>query len=138
MGAPKGNQSGFKHGGEGALKAIQHGRPFVGLVADVERAVREQLYEEGYLGMLEEIAVELHTVKKLFYAAVKKAASEGDLPQMDTFTKRYGWLANSAGRAWQNYVQARALSNRTMSYDDLVQELVREEADNEQEHDSTK
>lgn len=98
----EGNQAhlGDACGGEGALRRLADGAPFVGLAHDAELAVTAELETEGRAAIVRRAAVRLESVARLFYAAVEKASSEGDLEKLDRYAQRYGWLQASALRAW--------------------------------------
>ena len=96
----QGNQAGLVHGGEGALRAIREGRAFKGLAAQCEREVVADLEASGRGAMLREIAQRSHTAMRLYWGAVQSAVDAGDLDKLDTYIKKFGWLAGVAGRAW--------------------------------------
>jgi len=95
-----GIQNGLKHGGEGAVKAIQKGDPFHGLAAETEQAVSAELVNSGAYSMIEKNAVRLQTACELYWGAIMKAAETGDLQSLDHYVARYGWLASVSLRAW--------------------------------------
>ena len=96
----EGNQAGLVHGGEGALRHIREGTAFKGLAAQCEREVQADLEASGRGEMLLEIAARSHTVLRLYWGAIQNAVDKGDLDKLDTYCKRFGWLAGVAGRAW--------------------------------------
>jgi hypothetical protein len=101
-GAPVGNQNArVVHGGAGAVRRIQGGRPFVGLAAQEEAQVIEDLETSGRGELVREAAVRLHTAMRLYWGAVQTAADAGDLERLDSYCARFGWLASSALRAWR-------------------------------------
>ena len=100
MSAKPGNQTTLKHGGEGAIKAIQHGTEFTATVKDAENDVRAELESVGSLEMIRKNAIRLQTACDLFWGAVLKAASEGDIPHLNGYLARFGWLAGVSLRAW--------------------------------------
>lgn len=95
-------RAGFQdeHGGAGAVRSIQQGRPFRGLAAQEEAQVIEDLESLGRVALVKENAVRLQTATRLYWGAVQKAADDGDLKKLDSFIARFGWLAGSALRAW--------------------------------------
>ena len=99
----EGNQAAkIVHGGAGAVRRIQEGKPFVGLAAQEEANVTADLEAVGgRAALVKEAAVRLHTAMRLYWGAVQAAADAGDLEALDKFTKRFGWLANSALRGWE-------------------------------------
>lgn len=96
----KDNQSAVKHGGEGAIRRISEGKPFLGLAADEQRAVENQEQNEGRAALVKMNAIRLQTALNLYWLAVEKAAADGDLPGFDRYVARYGWLAGVTLRAW--------------------------------------
>jgi len=123
----RGNQNGLKHGGEGAVKAIQHGKPFQGLAAQEEENVAADLEAQGRAAMVEEQATRLHTAARLYWAAVQKAADSGDLQKLDAYIARFGWLASASLRAWEQVRKEDAARPKALDYDQLVKELKRNE-----------
>ena len=95
------NQNAVKHGGAGAVRRLQENRSFVGLAAQEEQAVKEELETGGRAELVIEAATRLHTCMRLYWNAVCTAADAGDLDKLDTYAKRFGWLATSALRAWR-------------------------------------
>lgn len=95
----KHNQSAYKHGGEGALKRIQEGKPFIGLAAAEQERVESQLSLVGSLGIERNLMTRLVTATNLYWNAIEKAAQEGDLIALDRYIQRFGWLATSSLRA---------------------------------------
>lgn len=95
----KGNQLAVKHGGEAGIKALTTGEPFTGLAKQAEDNARERLETDGRVAVVRETAIRLQAVADLFYAAVQKAADDGNLALLDRYAARYGWLAASALRA---------------------------------------
>jgi hypothetical protein len=91
-----------RHGGAAAYRAITTGEPFDGLAAEEEQRVVTDLANGGQRSMLEELAVRLHTCARLYYAALQSAVDKGDLEKLDTYAKRFGWIAGKAGKAWRD------------------------------------
>jgi hypothetical protein len=96
----EGNTGPLRHGGEGAVKAIQLGLPMVGLAREAELAVYDELETRGRYAIVVRNASRLQATADLFWGAVEKATAEGSLPKLDRYVKRYGWLTTSALRAW--------------------------------------
>lgn len=94
------NQSALKHGGAGALKQIQDGKPFTGLAAAEEQRVQTEYELAGRLELEKQTAIRLQTVQNLYWDAINKAAQDGDLIALDRYVARYGWLAGVSLRAW--------------------------------------
>jgi hypothetical protein len=101
----KGDQHGLVHGGEGAVKSIQHGEPMRGLAASTEQVVRSELEVSGRYAMVQNAAIRLETAARLYWDAFVKAANDGDLDKVDKYAARYGWLAGCALRAWAGVKQ---------------------------------
>ena len=96
----KHNQSAYKHGGEGALKRIQEGKPFIGLASEEEQRIIAEYELTGRLELEKQTAVRLQTVQNLYWDAINKAAQDGDLITLDRYVARFGWLAGCSLRAW--------------------------------------
>ena len=90
----------LKHGGEAAVKAIQHGKPFTGMAAAAEADVYQELAEGGTYSLVEKNAVRLQAACDLYWAAITKAAEDRDLNALDRYISRFGWLAGTSLRAW--------------------------------------
>lgn len=89
-----------KHGGAGAVRAIQRGEPLHGLAAQAEQDVYQELSESGVYNLIERNAARLQAACDLYWNAVQKAAQENDLKALDRYVSRYGWLAGASLRAW--------------------------------------
>jgi hypothetical protein len=98
--AVKDNQTALKHGGDGAVKRISEGKPFIGLAEDERLAVEAQYKDGGQLPFMEANAIRCQAALNLFWNAVLKAAQDGDLLAFDRYIARYGWLAGVTMRAW--------------------------------------
>jgi hypothetical protein len=105
--AGPGNQHNLKHGGEGAIRRISQGQPFLGIALDQEQAVTKRLEAEGLEALVQENAIRLQTATDLYYQAVLKAAQDGDTAAFDRFIARYGWIASVTLRAWAQVKQDR-------------------------------
>jgi hypothetical protein len=103
----KDNQNAAKHGGEGAIRRISKGQPFLGIAMDQQRAVETRLEAEGLEAIVQENAIRLQTATDLYYQAVLKAAQDGDTAAFDRFIARYGWIAGVTLRAWAQVKQDR-------------------------------
>lgn len=115
---------GLKHGGEGAVKAIQRGEAFKGLAASEERAVKAELEASGRAEMVRQEAVRLKTACNLYWTAVSKAADDGDIDALDKYVKRYGWLAGATLRAWaQVKEEDQDRADGALAYDELIEKL---------------
>lgn len=110
-----------KHGGEAAVKAIKHDRPFLGLAAEQERVVREQVQTDGPIALIRQNAIRQQVAADLYWGAVV-ASMQGDTPDLealDKAVKRFGWLTMGAMRCWEQDIKARA--ERT---DDTLREAI--------------
>jgi len=116
------NQHAVKHGGAGAVKRIQEGKPLIGLAAEVEREVMADLATAGREELVIEAATRLHTCMRLYWGAVQTAADAGDLEGLDRYCKRFGWLATSALRAWREVrEEARAAgTDKALDYEAIL------------------
>ena len=131
VGAAAGNQyADVQHGGAGAVRRIQEGKPFVGLAEEEERAVLSDLETSGRPEMVLECATRLHTCMRLYWNAVCSASDAGDLEKLDSYCKRFGWLATSALRAWRE-VRAEAIAAGTDGALDYEAILAAQRGDND-------
>jgi hypothetical protein len=105
-----GNQNSTRHGGEGAIRRIAKGQPFLGIALDQQQAVEARLEAEGLDAIVQENAIRLQTATDLYYSAVLKAAQDGDTAAFDRFIARYGWIAGVTLRAWAQVKQDRKQS----------------------------
>ena len=103
----KENQSATKHGGEGAIRRVSTGQPFLGIALDQQHSVEARLETEGLEAIIQENAIRLQTASDLYYSAVLKAAQDGDAAAFDRFIARYGWIAGVTLRAWAQVKQGR-------------------------------
>jgi len=118
------NEGYLKHGGEGAVKAIQHGTPHTGLAAEAELAVYEELEDQGRYAIVVRNAARVQAAADLYWNAVATAAEDKDLEALDRYIKRYGWLAGVSLRAW---AQVKAEQPEAAAYTiDMALEAVRE------------
>ncbi|MDD5189918.1 MAG: hypothetical protein PHE50_02615 [Dehalococcoidales bacterium] len=101
----KNNQNAVKHGGEGAIKRIQAQKPLIGLAAHELESVKNDLEIKGISDMVRADAIRLQAVCNLFWDAVSKAAQEGDIPALDRYVARFGWLSGVTLRAWAQVQQ---------------------------------
>ncbi len=90
------------HGGAGALRAVQQGKPFVGIAAQEESAVQDELaHPGGRKAIVQKGAQRLETVSRLYWGAIQKASVEGDVDSLTKYVKTFGWLQSSAIRAME-------------------------------------
>lgn len=116
------------HGGAAAQKALAAGAPFTGLAAQEEQQVRGDLEEQGRAPLVEELAVRLHTVARLYYGACLAAADAGDLQALHGHVSKFGWLAGAALRAWEQHRKEEASQPPALDYDTLIEGLKREQS----------
>lgn len=122
--APKDNERALTHGGARALEALSKGKPYKGLVAELELDIQALYEAHGRLLMLERLAIRTHTVAEVFWGAFIKAVDSGEFDKVDHCAKRYGWLSGAAGRLWAQVREEKRLHTTDVSYDELVQRLV--------------
>jgi hypothetical protein len=99
------NQNATKYGGEGAIKRISSGKPFIGMAKDEQKAVETELQEKGLEEIVKVDAIRLQSVLNMYFFAIEKAAIDGDLESFDRFVARFGWLSGVALRAWDQVKQ---------------------------------
>lgn len=87
-----------QHGAGSGEVAITKGTDFTGLAKAAEERVTDELEVEGLAAIVRRDAIRLQTVADLYYAAILGAEN---IEKLDTYVKRYGWIAGSALRAWQ-------------------------------------
>jgi hypothetical protein len=106
----KGNQSAktsaLKHGGEAAVKAIQHGEPLTGLAAEAERAVVDELESRGPAALEVRNACRAQAACDLYWNAIQAVADQGNLEMLDRYVARFGWLVGVSLRAWAQVKKA--------------------------------
>jgi hypothetical protein len=97
----QGNTNALKHGGEAAVKDLANGEDFHGpaIVAQVE--AHELYSEKGADFMLQRGAVRLQAAADLYFDAILIGSQNGaSIAVLDGYFGRWGWLQNSALRAW--------------------------------------
>ena len=72
----EGNQAALKHGGAGAVKALQLGLPFKGLAEQVEQVVYDELETQGRMAMVRKNAVRLQTAGRGTIVGVSSVAGD--------------------------------------------------------------
>lgn len=112
-----------KHGGEAAVKAIQHGEPFRdGSPAAVEEVkARELLESEGPTAALTMLSARMLAAAELYWGALATAAENKDLKAMDKYLARFGWLATSTGRLLAELRKVDKASDRSRLAKDALQ-----------------
>lgn len=123
MTAKKGNQTGVLHGGEGAIKRLHSGEPFIGIARDAELQVINDLEEKGRPALVVQNATRLQAACDLFWNAVSKAAQDGNIDAIDKYIARFGWLAGVSLRAWLQVAGDEKDTRRGASVIDVLQSL---------------
>lgn len=122
--AGKNNQNAVMFGGEGAVRRISEGKPFLGLAADEQKAVEADLQANGQSEIVKGDAIRLQTATNLYWNAVMKAAQDGDIAALDRYVARYGWLSGVTLRAWQQVaVNDKAAAHAGPSVIDVIQAM---------------
>jgi hypothetical protein len=120
-----------KHGGEAAIKRIQHDQPFDGLALAEQAAVMDEYEADGRAAMVERQALRLETAARLFWNAICKAFQDDDIAAVDKYIARYGWLAGKSLSAWE-YVRKEAASAPGVNAVDVLN-VIRGDTDDETE-----
>jgi hypothetical protein len=92
-------------GGEGGVKRLATGAPFVGLAAESQREVEAELATDGRAAIVQRAAIRLEAVARLFYNAVLSATEQEDFTKLAQYAQRYGWLQARALGAWAQVKQ---------------------------------
>jgi len=129
----KHNQRALKHGGEGAVRHIKEGTPFIGQAADEERAVSDELEAMGITELVRRDAIRLQTAMNLYWTAVLTAAQEGDLPALDRYIARFGWLGGVTLRALAQLQADEKARAKTAAGIVDVMEAIRKATDDNQD-----
>jgi hypothetical protein len=124
MSGSKDNQNHLIHGGAAAVKAIQTGAPFTGLVRDAELEVKNELNQlDGLSKTVESDATRLETAARLYYGAFSKAVEDGDIDRATSYVKMFAWLETAALRGWQAVKENRGKHDNSI---DVVLKAVKE------------
>lgn len=98
-----GNRVAEKHAGEGALKRLREGEPFVALAQEVYHEVlarwgfvEAELDKSGLKGDIIRETARQQTVTELLHRATLGAAEMGDLEKWERFIKRWGWRSDKS------------------------------------------
>lgn len=108
---PKAAERALKHGAGAGEVALTKREPFTGMAKLAENQVTDELETDGLAAIVRRDAIRLQTVADLYYAAILGAT---DIEQLDTYVKRFGWIAGSALRAW---AQVRELEKQKNTQD---------------------
>ncbi len=90
-----------KHGGAGAIRRISEGKPFIGLAKLAQDDVLARIETEGMTGELLLDATRLQAAADMYWPVFVKTLEEGDVERATEYLAKFGWLTNSAIRAWQ-------------------------------------
>jgi hypothetical protein len=96
-----GHQTNLQHGGAAARKALTTQAEFTGPARQAELAVRDELYVNGRLSVVERAAVRLQAASDLYWGALCDAGERGDVKSVNSHAKTFGWLQSKALAAWQ-------------------------------------
>jgi hypothetical protein len=88
------------HGGAIAVKKLSTGQEFTGLARIAQDDVEARLSFDGIEGELERDATRLQAVSDIYYATFCKATENHDTESATSYLKVWGWIHNSAIRAW--------------------------------------
>lgn len=122
--ARPGNQSALQHGGAVARKALTSGAGFTGPARAAELAVRDELYVNGRLSVVERAAIRLQAAADLYWNALCDAGERDDVKAVNSHAKSFGWLQSKALNAWQ---QLKAeMSNQDDGVIDAAMDAARE------------
>lgn len=101
----KDNQNAAKHGGAGAIRRLSKGEPFVGLAKAAQDDVLDRIETGSMEGELQRNAVRLQAAADIYWPVFVKTLEEGDIKRATDYLAKFGWLTNSAIRAWQAAVK---------------------------------
>ncbi len=99
------NKNAYKHGAGAAERALTTGEPLKDQAALVEQNVENELAQDGVDTLLKRGAIRLQAVADMYFAAM---LTTQDLGRLDQLAARWGWLQNSAYRAWTALKQGNA------------------------------
>ena len=115
-----GNQAHAIHGAAAGERALSTGANFTGLAVAAEEQVRAELANDGITSIVRRDAIRLQTVADLYYAAILGADS---LDKLDSLVKRFGWIAASTLRAWQQVRAEEDAAGRGLSSNDVLEAI---------------
>jgi hypothetical protein len=84
------NRIALKHGGERAIKSLQHGEPLRGVCADLAAEVAVELERDGLVETMRRMAIDHAAVCRLYFGLI---LAETDEISLDKWVKRFGWLS---------------------------------------------
>ena len=89
----EGHSGYLKHGGEGAIKRLEHGSPLEGIAAELKRRVHEEIDEQGIVAVMRERAERHQAVADLFYGLLLGTT---EAEPLDRLVRRFGWMNSKA------------------------------------------
>jgi hypothetical protein len=102
------------------MRAVQQNKPFVGIAAQEESAVQDELSQPGgRRAIVQKGAQRLETVARLYWGAIQKASIEGDVDSLTKYVKTFGWLQSSAIRAMETIDRIKD-GDGAISPDDII------------------
>ena len=121
-----GQSGNLRHGGEAAVKALQHGQPFDGLALESYEGVLGELGIDldkltGIDRVLLQRAARLEAAARLFDVAGLAAAASGDLDRWERMQQRMGWIG---GKSAAQFEKLRDLSGNGTTLEGLLSEPV--------------
>ena len=118
------------HGGAGALQAVQQGKSFIGIAAQEESAVQDELSQPGgRRTIVQKGAQRLEVCARLYYGAIEKASAEGDIDSLTKYVKVFGWLQSSAIRAMETVDRIKDSSGKALDYEQVLEQQERHDTD---------
>ena len=108
------------HGAYSYLSRSAENRPLSADIAQVEAAVVADAEENGAISQVQRQAVRLQTAAELLWRHM-----QGNPEQFKSYLKSWGWLSNSAIRAWRELESLR----RSAAVDDVATNRVLEAYD---------
>jgi len=105
--AVKNNQNAVKHGGRAAIQRLTDGKPFTGLAKAAQDDVMARVDDAGMEAELQWDAFRLQAAADIYWPVFVKTLEEGDIERATDYLAKFGWLTNSAIRAWQAAIKAK-------------------------------
>lgn len=116
------NTNNLVHGSGAAEVAVTKNEPFTGMALEASRIVQDELTELGPVGMARRDAIRLETVASMYFGLIQGCT---DTETLDKYIKRWGWIQNSALRAWQYLAQLEREVNRGVSAVEVLESVKR-------------
>jgi len=86
------------NGAASAERALSTGAPLKEQAAEMAVTVEAELEQQGVDSLAKRGAIRLQAVADLYFAAIQ---GTDNVERLDQLVKRWGWIQNSALRAWQ-------------------------------------